>query len=76
MDSNMIYFIPQNGLVSRCPIRSNFYVYRLREKCLAKVELATNKAKLGSGGYVHEPEFLSWLAENDTEWDQKEGLEP
>lgn len=72
----MIYFIPQNGLVSRQPIRSNFYVYRLREKHLAKVELATNIAKLGSGGYVHEPEFLGWLEANDTKWNQKEGLEP
>jgi len=71
----MIYFIPQNGLTSRRPIRSNFYVYRLPERCLAKCELACNSAKLGSGGYQHDREFLEWLEENDTKWDQREGLD-
>jgi len=71
----MFYFIAQNGLVSRRPIRSNFYVYRLPEKYLAKVELAVHRAKVGTAGLEHDTEFLVWLDNEDTDWDQEEGLE-
>jgi hypothetical protein len=71
----VIYFIAQNGLVSRRPIRSNFYVYRLPEACLAKIELAVNEARIGDGGLVYDKEFLVWLEGQDTAWDQKDGLD-
>jgi hypothetical protein len=71
----VIYFIAQNGLLSRKPIRSNFYVYRLAEKHLAKVELAVKDAKIGDGGLVYEKEFLVWLEGQDTAWNQTEGLD-
>jgi len=70
----MFYFIAQNGLISRQPIRSNFYVYRLPERCLARCEIEVGNAPIGNGGLVHRRDFIVWLEHNDTKWDQKEGL--
>ena len=69
-----IYFELQTGIVKSIPIRSNFYVYRLPKACLAKVELAVASAGLSDAGLTYDPEFIEWLTERDTNWDQKSGL--
>jgi hypothetical protein len=69
-----IFFEPQTGIVKSEPIRSNFYVFRLESKHLAKVELAVSKAMLQDEGFVYSMEFIEWLHENDTKWDQRTGL--
>jgi hypothetical protein len=70
----MFYFEPATGIVKRTPIRSNFYVYRLEDKFLAKVEFAVQNARLDSPGFIYDNEFCAWLQANDTKWDQKKGL--
>lgn len=34
-----------------------------------------NGAKIGNGGLYYDDEFLAWLKDKDTNWDQQEGLE-
>lgn len=70
----MFYFEPQTGIVKNTPVRSNFYVYRLPDTALAKVQLAVNQARLDSCGFTYTPEFLAWLDSNDTHWNQRSGL--
>ena len=70
----MFYFEPRTGIVKKTPIRSNFYVYRLENKCLGKVELAVKEAMLHSIGFTYPAEFIEWLDKNDTHWDNKKGL--
>jgi hypothetical protein len=73
--SNKFFFEPRTGIVKREPIRSNFYVYRLEQKYLAKVELAVeNDSSLHDIGLVYPQEFMQWLDSVDTKWDQKLGL--
>ena len=74
MKPEYIYFELNTGIVKSTPIRSNFYVYRLKPECLAKVELAVAGAGLSSAGLSYGPEFIEWLDKNDTKWDQKKGL--
>lgn len=70
-----IYFEPRTGIVKDRPIRSNFYVYRLRSSLLAKVELAVSgHSSLKDEGFVYPQEFIEWLDRNDTHWDQRKGL--
>lgn len=70
----MIYFEPQTGIVKRVPIRSNFYVFRVEDSCLAKIELAVSKAGLDGSGLKYDDEFMEWLVAHDTKWDQRKGL--
>jgi hypothetical protein len=70
-----IYFEPRTGICKSAPIRSNFYVYRLPSRCLAKVELAVvNDSALRDIGLVYPEEFMRWLEANDTKWDQRSGM--
>jgi hypothetical protein len=74
MNTTQFYFDPQRGIIQNQPIRSNFYIYRLPGRCLAKVQLVIQGATLGSGGFSYDKEFLEWLEKNDTKWDQHTGL--
>ena len=69
-----IYFEPRTGNVRFDPLRTNFYVFRLKSEHLTKVELVVSKAFFGPHGYEYDVEFLKWLYDNDTGWDQLTGL--
>jgi hypothetical protein len=70
-----IFFVPQTGVISRDPQRSNFYVYRLADKCLAKLQIEVNRATVGSAGLEYDKEFLIWLEGQDTAWNQTSGID-
>ena len=57
---------PRTGIVKMGrTIRSNFYVYRLEKKYLAKVKLAVQGAVLTEMGLVPDDEFLLWCFQKD-----------
>lgn len=74
--SEHFYFEPTTGIVKDTPIRSNFYVYRLRNEHRVHIERWAKICRLGPHGLEYPNVVMQALARLDTRWDQKTGLTP